>query len=65
MFKALRRRDAVAAAEAIGSDLADAADVIRVRDEFVLDEDLAVAPGPRGANDRAVKGRRVTKEEMR
>lgn len=65
VLKALRRHDAVAAAEAIRSDLADAADVILARDEFVLDEDLAEAPGIKGANGRAMKGRRVTKEEMR
>ncbi len=38
ILKALRRRDAVAAAEAVASDLADAADVILAREEFVLDE---------------------------
>lgn len=38
ILKALRRRDAVAAAEAVASDLADAADVILSREEFVLDE---------------------------
>jgi hypothetical protein len=40
-------------------------DVILARDEFVLDEDLAATPAPKGANGRAVKGRRVTKEKMR
>lgn len=38
ILKALRRRDAEAAAEAIASDLADAADVILARDEFVLED---------------------------
>jgi DNA-binding GntR family transcriptional regulator len=38
VLKALRRHDGVAAAEAICSDLADAADLILAREEFVLDE---------------------------
>lgn len=37
VLKALRRRDPVAAGEAIRSDLAEAADVILARDEFVLE----------------------------
>lgn len=66
VLKALRRHDAVGAADAIRSDLADAADVILARDEFVLDEDLARAPG-KGANGRAVTGRKLGKrtEELR
>jgi DNA-binding GntR family transcriptional regulator len=67
VLKALRRHDAVGAADAIRNDLADAADVILARDEFVLDEDPATAPGIKGANGRAVTGRKVAKrtEEMR
>jgi DNA-binding GntR family transcriptional regulator len=42
VLKALRRRDAVAAGEAIRSDLADAADVILAQHEFVLEEDAGV-----------------------
>lgn len=38
VLKALRRHDGVAAAEAICSDLADAADLILARHEFVLEE---------------------------
>lgn len=37
VLKALRRRDPMAAADAISSDLADAADTILARTEFVLD----------------------------
>ncbi len=62
VLKALRRRDPVGAAEAIRSDLADAADVILARDEFVMDEDAADAPRPKGANGRAEKGRKRTEE---
>lgn len=67
VLKALRRHDAIGAAEAVRSDLADAADVILARDEFVLDEDLAAGPGLKGANGRAVTGRKLGKrtEEMR
>src|SRR6266850_7252156 len=63
VLKALRRHDAVGAADAIRSDLADAADVILARDEFVLDEE----PLMQGANGRAVTGRKEAKrtEEMR
>ncbi len=43
VLKALRRRDAPAAGEAIRSDLAEAADVILARDEFVLEEDARAA----------------------
>jgi DNA-binding GntR family transcriptional regulator len=67
VLKALRRHDAVGAADAIRSDLADAADVILARDEFVLDEDLAKGPGSKGANGRAITGRKLGKrtEELR
>ena len=41
VLKALRRRDGVGAAEAICSDLAEAADQILARDEFVLEEEPA------------------------
>lgn len=43
VLKALRRRDPVAAGEAIRGDLAEAADVILARDEFVLEEDAKAA----------------------
>ena len=43
VLKALRRRDAVAVGEAIRSDLADAADVILARHEFVLEEETKAA----------------------
>jgi len=43
VLKALRRRDAVAAGEAIRSDLADASDVILAQHEFVLEEAARVA----------------------
>lgn len=43
VLKALRRRDTAAAGEAIRSDLAEAADVILARDEFVLEEDEKAA----------------------
>jgi len=39
ILKALRRRDPIAAAEAVGSDLVDAADVILARRDFVFDKD--------------------------
>jgi DNA-binding GntR family transcriptional regulator len=42
VLKALRRRDALAAGEAIRGDLADAADVILAQHEFVLEEDARV-----------------------
>jgi DNA-binding GntR family transcriptional regulator len=63
VLKALRRHDAVGAADAIRSDLADAADAILARDDFVLDEE----PLMQGANGRAVTGRKLGKrtEEMR
>ncbi len=54
VLKALRRRDAVAAADAIAKDLADAADVILASAEFVVDEE--------GANGRAKAGRKRTEE---
>jgi DNA-binding GntR family transcriptional regulator len=53
VLKALRRRDAISAAEAIAKDLADAADVILADAEFVVDE---------GANGRAKPGRKRTEE---
>jgi len=43
VLKALRRRDAVAAGEAIRHDLADAADVILARHEFVVKEESKAA----------------------
>ena len=43
VLKALRRRDAVAAGEAIRHDLADAADVILARHEFVVEEESRAA----------------------
>jgi DNA-binding GntR family transcriptional regulator len=62
VLKALRRHDSLGAAEAIRNDLADAADVILARDEFVLDEH----PLMQGASGRAVKGRRLgTRTEER
>ncbi|TAK81385.1 MAG: GntR family transcriptional regulator [Betaproteobacteria bacterium] len=66
VLKALRRRDAIGAAEAIRSDLADAADVILARDKFVLDDGPAERPDPKGAHGRAEKGRKLVKrtEEM-
>jgi DNA-binding GntR family transcriptional regulator len=67
VLKALRRRDAFGAAEAIRADLADAADVILARDEFVMDESAAPRPHPKGAHGRAERGRKLAKrtEEMR
>lgn len=43
VLKALRRRDPVAAADAIRHDLADAADVILARHEFVVEEESRAA----------------------
>lgn len=43
ILKALRRCDAIAAGDAIAADLADAADVILARGEFVLEEDARAA----------------------
>lgn len=43
VLKALRRRDAVAAGEAIRHDLADAADVILAQHDFVLGEESKAA----------------------
>ena len=54
VLKALRRGDPVAAADAIGKDLADAADVILASAEFVVDEE--------GASGRAKAGRKRTEE---
>jgi DNA-binding GntR family transcriptional regulator len=53
VLKALRRGDAISAADAIAKDLADAADVILANAEFVVDE---------GANGRAKPGRKRTEE---
>ena len=67
ILKALRRRDGVATASALASDLADSADVILARDEFVLEEPPAEEAGARTGNGRAAAGRRETKgrEELR
>lgn len=54
VLKALRRGDAISAADAISKDLADAADVILASAEFVVDEE--------GANGRAKAGRKRTEE---
>jgi DNA-binding GntR family transcriptional regulator len=65
ILKALRRRDSVAAANAMASDLADAADVILARDEFVTAPPVGgVEPG---ANPRVERSRRrhKSREEMR
>jgi DNA-binding GntR family transcriptional regulator len=43
VLKALRRRDAVAAGEAIRHDLADAADVILAQHDFVVEEESKAA----------------------
>jgi DNA-binding GntR family transcriptional regulator len=59
ILKALRRRDSVAAANAMASDLADAADVILARDEFVTDPPADGAEP--GANPRLEKSRRGPK----
>ncbi len=54
VLKALRRGDAISAAEAIAKDLADAADVILASAEFVVDEE--------GASGRAKAGRKRMEE---
>jgi DNA-binding GntR family transcriptional regulator len=54
VLKALRRGDAIAAADAIAKDLGDAADVILANAEFVVDEE--------GASGRAKAGRKRTEE---
>ena len=47
-FKAARRRDAIGVADAIGRDLADAADTVLARNDFV-------AEGAAGTSDRGTR----------
>jgi hypothetical protein len=57
VIKALRRRDAAVAADAICSDLADAADLILANAEFVVDSDPSLAQRTQSVNGRAHKDR--------
>jgi hypothetical protein len=57
VIKALRRRDAAVAADAIRSDLADAADLILANAEFVVDSDPSLAQRTQSVNGRAHKDR--------